>query len=138
MRCRLAPLIALVIVGCSRSPSPEQLAEQQSRCESKDGFVWVEGGDYLAGSDTAERDYGYRVSAEAVADEPEAIARAEAQLRQRGWFDREPERQTASLPGFCLSQFLTTNQDYQEFVVATGHRAPGISAADYQAQGFLV
>lgn len=107
-------------------------------CATQSGFAFVAGGEFLAGSDRAERDYAYRISAEGFADSPDAIAQAEAGYRKNGWFDREPTRQTVNLPGFCLSEDLVTNADYQTFVIATGHRPPGISAADYQTQGFLV
>ena len=110
----------------------------QADCEAHEGFAFVGGGDFVRGSDRTERDYAYRISAEGAADSPEDVPRIEASYREQGWFDREPDRQTANLPSFCLAQNLITNVDYQIFVRATGHRSPGISAADYQAQGFLV
>lgn len=110
----------------------------QAECEAQPGFAFVAGGEFVAGSDRPERDYAYQISAEGYADSPEQIAKAEAGYRAQGWFDREPERQTINLPAFCLSKNLITNEDYQAFVQASGHREPGISAADYQAQGFLV
>ena len=69
---------------------------------------------------------------------PREIAQAETELRSRRWFDREWAVATLELPGFCMAQNLVTQADYQQFVAATGHRAPGISEADYQRQGFLV
>ncbi|MGF1515888.1 MAG: formylglycine-generating enzyme family protein [Elainellaceae cyanobacterium] len=134
---RWAAGLVLLLLGCSR-PSPEAIAAREQRCEVDETYVWVEAGDYVAGSDAAERDYAYRISAEAVGRDADSIAQAERQLRQRGWFDDEPGQKTASLPGFCLGKFLVTNQDYQAFVQATGHRVPGISEAEYQEQGFLV
>lgn len=110
----------------------------EADCEAHSGFAFVAGGDFIAGSDRTERDYAYKISAEGFADSPEQVAKAEAGYRARGWFDREPDRQTIDLPAFCLSENLVTNEDYQAFVQATGHSQPGISAADYQAQGFLV
>lgn len=110
----------------------------EADCEAHSGFAFVAGGDFMAGSDRTERDYAYQISAEGFADSPEQVAKAEAGYRARGWFDREPERQTVDLPAFCLSENLVTNEDYQAFVQATGHPQPEISAADYQAQGFLV
>lgn len=127
-----------LLLGCSPAPSPEELAAVRQNCGSDDAFVWVEAGEYVAGSDTAERDYAYQISAEAAADSEAGVAQAEQRLRQQGWFDGEADRQTASLPGFCVGKFLVTNQDYRAFVLATGHRAPGISESAYQEQGFLV
>ncbi|MEM6590790.1 MAG: SUMF1/EgtB/PvdO family nonheme iron enzyme [Cyanobacteria bacterium P01_C01_bin.73] len=133
---RLAVLAACLIslaYGC-QSDGPIS----RDRCLAQPGFVYIPAGAFIAGSDRAERDYAYQISAEASADGPEAIAEAEANLRQRRWFEFEPERQTLTLSALCIAQQPVTNRDYQAFVQATGHRSPRISAADYQVQGFLV
>ena len=118
----------------------QQQAQQkaQQQCDNDDEFAWIPGGEFIYGSDRAERDYAYHVSARAIATTPEAIDRAEQQLRSRRWFEREPQRQVRSLSGFCLQRNLVTNADYREFVQATAHRLPHISEQDYQTQGFLV
>lgn len=108
------------------------------RCAAQPGFAFVPAGAFIAGSDRTERDYAYQISAEALADTPTAIAEAKSNLRQRRWFDFEPERQSLNLPAFCIQRQLVTNQDYQAFVEATGHRPPGISVPEYETQGFLV
>jgi toxoflavin biosynthesis protein ToxD len=146
--CAMA-MLAIVATGCARQNPPKQnppkqnppKAEQpmtQGACEAHSGFVFVTGGEFVAGSDRTERDYAYRISAEGFADSAGAVADAEAGYRKQGWFDHEPERQTLHLPPFCMSDQRVTNADYQAFVRATGHPAPGISEADYQRQGFLV
>lgn len=111
---------------------------RRDRCEADPAYVFIPEGDYIAGSDRLERSYAYRISAASIADTPEAIAQADDDLRRRGWFNREPSRQSRTLPPFCLARNLVTNADYQRFVQATGHRVPSISADDYQQQGFLV
>ncbi len=130
-----------LVVGCqgdllSVAPAIEPM--DAVVCESQAGFAFVAEGDFVAGSDRAERDYAYRITAEGFADDPADVASAEAGYRKNGWFDREPDRQTVNLPAFCMSENLITNVDYQVFVRATGHEVPGISAAAYQQQGFLV
>ncbi|MGD1864802.1 MAG: formylglycine-generating enzyme family protein [Phormidesmis sp.] len=110
----------------------------QADCEAQAGFAFVGGGKFLMGSDVDEREYAYRISAEGAADSPADVARIESRYREQGWFDREPERQTQTLPSFCLGENLITNTDYQIFVRATGHPEPNITAEDYQEQGFLV
>ncbi|MEM9220361.1 MAG: SUMF1/EgtB/PvdO family nonheme iron enzyme, partial [Cyanobacteria bacterium P01_F01_bin.150] len=137
--------------------------EMQEECENDADFAWIPAGSFIYGSDRAEREYAYQISAVAIAkssrnqpsgNQPsgsqlsgsqvsevpnaEAIAQAEANLRRNRWFDREPKRQERSLPGFCLQRNLVTNADYHTFVQATGHRSPYISEQDYQDQGFLV
>ena len=72
------------------------------------------------------------------AETVDAIAAAEQGLRDRRWFEFEADQQTASLAAVCIQANLVTQQDYAAFVTATGHRAPSISAAEYQEQGFLV
>ena len=124
-------------ISCQRAETISQPLTRD-RCESQAGFVFVPSGNFIAGSDGTERDYAYQISAQAAADTPDASPRVEQRLRQQGWFDREPERQQSNLSDFCISQNLVTNAEYQMFVQATGYRPPGISAADYQAQGFLV
>lgn len=134
------------------SPSPnastkqidaESLQGKQELCENDEAFAWIPAGVFIYGSDRAEREYAYQISAMAIAQSSgntsaEAIAQADANLRRNRWFDREPRRQERSLPGFCLQRHLVTNSDYQAFVKATGHRSPYISEQDYQQQGFLV
>ena len=110
----------------------------RSQCERQAGFAFVDAGEFVAGSDRAEKEYAYRISAEGRADSFAEVAEIEAGYREQGWFDREPEQRVETLPAFCMSQNLVTNADYQVFVRATGHRSPGISAEDYQTQGFLV
>ena len=110
----------------------------RSECEVDKSFAFIPGGEFISGSDRQERDFAYRISAEAIANESQSVAQAEQKLRKTGWFDRESNLQTSSLPDFCLSRNLVTNQEYQEFILATNRRPPGISKAGYQKQRFLV
>lgn len=132
-------IAALFLAGVSACSLPtENVAITAAECEAQPGFVFVPAGEFIAGSDRAERDYGYAISAAAIAQTPSGIAEAEQQLRDRQWFEFEASRAKQTLEAFCIQANLVTQQEYAEFVVATGHRHPGISEADYQAQGFLV
>ena len=138
----IAALCLSTGVGC-RETSPASSAQSgveisQQDCEADGEFVYVPAGEFVRGSDRAERDYAYRISAEAIADNPEALAQAEQSLRRNGWFDRETNREQVAQPAFCIARSPVTQQAYQTFVAATGHRVPSISEADYQRQGFLV
>ncbi|MDB9526845.1 SUMF1/EgtB/PvdO family nonheme iron enzyme [Oscillatoria sp. CS-180] len=128
---------SMLVTACSTDSAVEQ-PMTRDRCDSQPGFVFVPAGEFIAGSDTVERDYGYEISAQAIASSPEAIAEAETGLRDRRWFEFEANRRTELLNAFCIQANLVTQQDYREFVAATGHRSPGISEAAYQEQGFLV
>lgn len=133
--------LSMLIAGCTDEAFDIASAKAeitQAECEAYAGFAFVSAGDFIAGSDRTEKEYAYRISAEGFADSAADVAAAEAGYRKQGWFDREPEQRTETLPAFCMSENLVTNIDYQVFVRATGYQAPGISAEDYQAQGFLV
>lgn len=132
----------LLAAACSaplaEAPAITAAPMTRERCEEQPGFVFVPAGDFVAGSDRAERAYGYEISAIAAARTPAAIAQVEQRLRDRRWFEFEADRQTQTLEAFCIQANLVTQQNYADFVTATGHRLPGISEADYQTQGFLV
>ncbi|MBT9315841.1 formylglycine-generating enzyme family protein [Leptothoe spongobia] len=141
MRRRWSLLSLLLLLSCqdiTSGSTPTTSEITQAICEAHAGFTFVGGGEFIAGSDRTERDYAYRISAEGFADNPEDVAAAEAGYLRRGWFERESVRQTVNLSSFCMGKNLITNADYQAFVQATGHRSPGISAEEYQEQGFLV
>ncbi len=130
--------ITLAMGGCKASVTADSSDLTRAECEADPSFIFIPGGKFILGSDRPERDFGYSISAQAIANRSSSISQAEQKLRQVGWFDRETERQTATLPGFCISRNLVTNQEYQEFIEATNHRTPGITEAEYQQQGFLV
>lgn len=130
--------ISLTVWGCTTSRSANSSDLTRQECEADPALVYIPGGEFILGSDRTERDFAYNISAQAIAKTESAISQAEQNLRATGWFNRENERQTVNLPSFCLSPNLVTNQEYQEFINATNHRTPGITATEYQQQGFLV
>lgn len=131
--------ISITIFGCRVSQSIDSsISITRSECEEDSSFVYIPAGQFIFGSDRRERDFAYLISAQAIAHNPQAIAQAEQKLRHKNWFGRENPRQSSSLPSFCLSRNLVTNQEYQQFIQATDRQPPGISEADYQQQGFLV
>ena len=138
---KIAIAINLVLMwGCQVSESVTLNSPTITRkeCETDAAFVYIPPGEFIQGSDRAERDYGYQISAQAITKPGQNLAAAEARLRKSRWFDKEDERQQISLPAVCISRNLVTNQEYQEFIIATKRQPPGISPADYQQQGFLV
>ncbi|MEL6438409.1 MAG: SUMF1/EgtB/PvdO family nonheme iron enzyme [Cyanobacteria bacterium J06621_8] len=130
--------IACTAWGCQTSQSAKSSALIPQECEADGSFVYVPGGKFIQGSDRQERDFAYQISAVVLGNTESEIAQAEQKLRQTAWFEREINRQTVNLNGFCIGRNLVTNQEYQEFITATNHRSPGIDAAAYQQQGFLV
>ena len=80
-------------------------------------LVEVPSGSFVAGSDAAERDYGYRL---------DEAAYGHSRTRERGWYDRERPRGPQSLGRFLITRTPITNAEYAAFVEATGHRAPDV------------
>ena len=79
--------------------------------------VEVHAGPFIAGSDQAEREYGYQL---------DEAAYGHSRTRERGWYDRERPRGEKSLEGFFITRTLITNAQYKAFVDATGHRVPDV------------
>ena len=80
-------------------------------------LVEVPAGPFVAGSDAAEREYGYRL---------DEAAYGHSRTRERGWYDRERPRGVHELGGFLIARTLITNAQYAAFVEATGHRVPDV------------
>jgi sulfatase modifying factor 1 len=51
-----------------------------------------------------------------------------------GGFDEQPQR-TIQLDAFFIDQYEVTNHQYQQFVLATGHRKPGLPARYAKSSG---
>ncbi len=95
-----------------------------SPCVEPERMVFVSAGQFWMGSDGSERRLAYALSSQAV--------------REARWFEAELPRRRQRLPAFCIDRFLVTQSQYAAFVVATGHRPPGITKEEYLRQGFLV
>ncbi|MGK7926694.1 MAG: formylglycine-generating enzyme family protein [Spirulina sp.] len=130
--------IAFVLLLLSNCQSQRPSEKTSVDCGDDGEFILIPEGEFISGSDRAERDYAYKISAIAAAKTPEYVPQEEKLLRQKRWFDGEPSRQTTFLPNFCIGRNLITNEDYQTFVKETGYRPPEISETEYQKQGFLV
>ena len=81
----------------------------------------VPAGPFIAGSDAAEREYGYQL---------DEAAYGHSRTRERGWYDHERPRGPVSLEGFFITRTPITNAQYQAFVDATGHRVPDVDPRD--------
>ncbi len=79
--------------------------------------VFIAAGSFIAGSDRAEREYGYRLDERAY---------GHSRTRKWGWYDSERKRGAAHLPAYEITRTPITNRHYAAFVRATGHSAPGV------------
>jgi toxoflavin biosynthesis protein ToxD len=130
--------IALNISSCQVAPSANSSPITRQQCETDGSWVFIPSGKFIQGSDRTERDYAYRISAQAIGTTAAEVKSVEQKLRQTGWFNGESDRQTTSLDSYCISRNLVTNQEYQKFIQVTNYPVPGITEAKYQQQGFLV
>ncbi|NEO85233.1 MAG: formylglycine-generating enzyme family protein [Spirulina sp. SIO3F2] len=131
-------VVALLLTSaCTATPETTAISATPN-CGSDEEFVAIPPGEFIRGSDRAERDYAYEISGQAAAKSPSDVPDKIAALRKRRWFEREPSLETVTVAGFCLGRNLVTNAEYHAFVVTTEYREPGITAEEYQTQGFLV
>ena len=79
--------------------------------------VTVAAGSFEFGSTAAEREYAYQLDEKAY---------SHSVTRNSGWYANEPEPQSLQLDEFSITKTPITNQQYQQFVNATGHRSPGV------------
>jgi len=93
-------------------------------CQGDDRLAIIPAGPFWMGSDAKERAYAYRIGGEAA--------------KRYRWFDAELPRQRVTLGTYAIDRHLVTNDEYQQFIQQTGHRAPYISEEEYRHQGYLV
>jgi formylglycine-generating enzyme required for sulfatase activity len=86
-------------------------------------LVEVPAGPFIAGSDRAEREAGYRLDEEAY---------GHRRTRERKWYERERPRGTLEIGAFEITATAITNRHYAAFVAATGHRAPDVDRATWE------
>jgi formylglycine-generating enzyme required for sulfatase activity len=90
--------------------------------------VHVSAGAFITGSDRAERETAYALDEKAY---------GHSITRERKWYENERDRQTQKLPAFSITRNLITNAEYQRFVEATGHRAPGVDKDTWESYGLV-
>ncbi len=85
--------------------------------------IEIPSGEFVTGSDKAEREAAYQLDEKAY---------GHSITRKNRWYDFEDNRRTISLPAFKISRTLITNVQYKAFVKATGHKAPNVHPRVWQ------
>ena len=86
-------------------------------------FVTIPAGSFVAGSDEAEREAGYRL---------DEAAYGHSATRQQRWYASERPRGPVETDAYVITKTPITNAQYTAFVAATGHRAPDVDAETWK------
>jgi toxoflavin biosynthesis protein ToxD len=83
---------------------------------------------FIAGSDDGEREMAYRLDEQAY---------GHSRTREQGWYEREHEPREIELAAYRITVTPITNAQYEAFVAETGHRAPSVTADEWQSYGLI-
>lgn len=90
--------------------------------------IEIPAGPYIIGSDSAEREAGYRL---------DEAAYGHSVTRERRWYAAEFKRRKVEGGRYRIARTLVTNRQYQAFVKATGRPAPGVDGKTWRRYGLI-
>lgn len=90
--------------------------------------IHIPAGEFVMGSDEAEREEAYVL---------DAAAYGHTTTRRQQWYANEPGRAVAHTGAYVIMATPVTHRQYAAFVAATGHRAPGVARATWDAYGLI-
>ena len=108
-------LFNLFIFGLFQLPA--SAAKNSEKTFIAPEVVFVADGNFITGSNQAERELGYQLDERAY---------GHSITRKNRWYDYEAKRQEIKLPAYSITKNLITNELYGNFVAATGYRAPDV------------
>jgi toxoflavin biosynthesis protein ToxD len=96
--------------------------------EGVPALVEIPAGEFIFGSDEAEREQAYRLDEGAY---------GHSVTREQRWYAGEAQRGRRVLPAYAITRTPITNRDYAAFVADSGHRAPDVDAATWAGYGLI-
>ena len=84
--------------------------------------VSIPAGEFVAGSDHAERERAYSL---------DEAAYGHSRTRERRWYEREGERRRVATGAYRIMRTPVTNAQYARFVDDTGHPVPDVDPATW-------
>lgn len=112
-RCRALAACGLIILSAPGASLAQVVPPDTVRIPS---------GQFIMGSDRAERDAAYAL---------DSAAYRHTATRDQRWYENESARHAETLPAFDIMRTPVTNRRYRDFVRATGHRAPNVGRATW-------
>ncbi|MEW6688501.1 MAG: SUMF1/EgtB/PvdO family nonheme iron enzyme [Pseudomonadota bacterium] len=88
----------------------------------------IPAGPFVAGSDRAERELAYALDERAYGTPI---------TREQRWYESERRRRAAKTGAYAITATPVTNRQYAAFVADTGHRAPDVDRATWDAYGLI-
>ncbi len=90
--------------------------------------VTIRGGEFLMGSNQAEREYAYLI---------DEAAYGHSRTRIGKWYDSERDRITTTTDSYNITVTPITNAQYKLFLDSTTHPAPDVDAATWKSYGLV-
>jgi toxoflavin biosynthesis protein ToxD len=85
-------------------------------------------GPFVRGSDPAEREYGYALDERAY---------GHSVTRKGRWYAGELRRETRHITAYRIARTPVTNDQYADFIAATGHPAPDVDRETWKSYGLI-
>ena len=125
MRSIITIVSTLAIALAIHAADPAALAEKHA---SSPAVIEIPAGDFVFGSDRAEREAGYRL---------DEAAYKHRVTREQRWYESEFKRQVSHADTYSITKTPITNAQYQAFVRATGHPAPDVDQPTWKGYGLI-
>ena len=119
-------LFVMLLFSLNVPAFAEERPNRISEPTSLTPMVFIAAGEFIMGSTAEEREYGYRL------DE----SRGSKAARHYRWFENET-RQQVYVNAFHIDKYLTTNSDYQRFVVSRVYPTPYVDRQTWDAYGLV-